>query len=277
MYNPYHRHAKSVPSSIQGVPDPILKERHPLFDIIYWTTVATYLFVYPPSTQAKISHPRYHRSSFPFLLKILVTYLDITDRNLLCYCSFPEKVWRMTSNGTFISFYMKVNGKSVWCHSGRCHCPLINYVYKYRQRRNQKLTAESARTNLSIALCSVQKVMKVKFTIRHFFILEDLYGLCHTYKYTLLQKKRNFSEPIFPDDPGSLTLTPGHVYTTINLSTLFPKRNAPFHAAFLLKKSVDLCICEVVILGVWQAHKLCGIPLPQNFLFPKGVCTKFNV
>ncbi len=30
--------------------------------------------------------------------------------------------------------------------------------------------------------------------------------------YTLLQKKRNFSEPIFPGDPGSLTLTPGHVH-----------------------------------------------------------------
>ncbi len=51
--------------------------------------------------------------------------------------------------------------------------------------------------------------------------------------YTLLQKKRNFSEPIFPGDPGSLTLTPGHV-----LSTLFPKRNATFHAACLLKKSL---------------------------------------
>ena len=31
-------------------------------------------------------------------------------------------------------------------------------------------------------------------------------------RYTLLQKKRNFSEPIFPGDPGSLTLTPGHVH-----------------------------------------------------------------
>ncbi len=30
--------------------------------------------------------------------------------------------------------------------------------------------------------------------------------------YTLLQKKHNFSEPIFPGDPGSLTLTPGHVH-----------------------------------------------------------------
>ncbi len=30
--------------------------------------------------------------------------------------------------------------------------------------------------------------------------------------YTLLQKKRNFSETIFPGDPGSLTLTPGHVH-----------------------------------------------------------------
>ncbi len=30
--------------------------------------------------------------------------------------------------------------------------------------------------------------------------------------YTLLQKKRNFSEPIFPGDPGLLTLTPGHVH-----------------------------------------------------------------
>ncbi len=30
--------------------------------------------------------------------------------------------------------------------------------------------------------------------------------------YTLLQKKRNFSEPIFPGDPGSLTLAPGHVH-----------------------------------------------------------------
>ena len=30
--------------------------------------------------------------------------------------------------------------------------------------------------------------------------------------YTLLQKKRNFSEPIFTGDPWSLTLTPGHVH-----------------------------------------------------------------
>ncbi len=30
--------------------------------------------------------------------------------------------------------------------------------------------------------------------------------------YTLLQKKCNFSEPIFPGDPGSLTVTPGHVH-----------------------------------------------------------------
>ena len=30
--------------------------------------------------------------------------------------------------------------------------------------------------------------------------------------YTLLQKKRNFSRPIFPGDPGSLTLNPDHVY-----------------------------------------------------------------
>ncbi len=30
--------------------------------------------------------------------------------------------------------------------------------------------------------------------------------------YTLLQKKRNFSGPIFPGDPGTLTLPPGHVH-----------------------------------------------------------------
>ncbi len=30
--------------------------------------------------------------------------------------------------------------------------------------------------------------------------------------YTHPQKKRSFSEPIFPGDPGSLTLTPGHVH-----------------------------------------------------------------
>ncbi len=30
--------------------------------------------------------------------------------------------------------------------------------------------------------------------------------------YTVLQKKRNFSEPIFLGDPGSLTLTPGHAH-----------------------------------------------------------------
>ncbi len=29
--------------------------------------------------------------------------------------------------------------------------------------------------------------------------------------YTLLQKKRNFSEPIFPGDPGSADLIPGYV------------------------------------------------------------------
>ena len=69
--------------------------------------------------------------------------------------------------------------------------------------------------------------------------------------YTLLQKKRNFSEPIFPSDPGSLTLTPGHVHFVnrffthcyqehwqneihykVHLSTLFPKETQ------LSKKSV---------------------------------------
>ncbi len=35
----------------------------------------------------------------------------------------------------------------------------------------------------------------------------------HGLIYTVLQKKRNFSEPIFPDDPGSLTLT-RVMYTT---------------------------------------------------------------
>ncbi len=31
-------------------------------------------------------------------------------------------------------------------------------------------------------------------------------------EYTLLQKKRNFSGPIFPGDPWSMTLTPGHLH-----------------------------------------------------------------
>ncbi len=31
--------------------------------------------------------------------------------------------------------------------------------------------------------------------------------------YTLLQKKRNFSEPIFPGNPGSLTLTPVVIFS----------------------------------------------------------------
>ena len=35
---------------------------------------------------------------------------------------------------------------------------------------------------------------------------------CTIQKYTLLQKKRNFSEPIFPRDPGSLIMTLGHVH-----------------------------------------------------------------
>ncbi len=33
-----------------------------------------------------------------------------------------------------------------------------------------------------------------------------------TTMYTLLQKKRNFSEPIFPGDSGSLTVTLGRVH-----------------------------------------------------------------
>ncbi len=45
--------------------------------------------------------------------------------------------------------------------------------------------------------------------------------------YTLLQKKRNFSEPIFPVDPWSLTLTPGHVLQSSSIYTL-PKKKCNF-------------------------------------------------
>ena len=55
--------------------------------------------------------------------------------------------------------------------------------------------------------------------------------LCHRHRlfYSKLEKipvilrllytlffKRNFSEPIFPGDPGSLTLTPGHVHFVLS-------------------------------------------------------------
>ncbi len=40
--------------------------------------------------------------------------------------------------------------------------------------------------------------------------------------YALLQKKRNISEPVFPGDPGSLTLT---LHYKVHLSTLFPRGN----------------------------------------------------
>ena len=45
--------------------------------------------------------------------------------------------------------------------------------------------------------------------------------------YTLLQKKRNFSGPIFSGDPGSLTLTPGHVLQCSSIYTL-PKKKCIF-------------------------------------------------
>ncbi len=57
-------------------------------------------------------------------------------------------------------------------------------------------------------------------------------------KYTLLQKKHNFSESIFPADPGSLTLTPGHVHfvNTLQSSSIYTlpkkKRNFPCCVSF---------------------------------------------
>ena len=68
--------------------------------------------------------------------------------------------------------------------------------------------------------------------------------------YTLLQKKRNFSELIFPGDPGSLTLTPGCVHftllpralakcNTLQSSSIYTLHST-FHAAFLLKLSVHV-------------------------------------
>ncbi len=66
------------------------------------------------------------------------------------------------------------------------------------------------------------------------FQLENVY---RTGYYTLSQKKRRFNSPIFPVDPGSLTLTQGHVnfvkWSYVNDTrchvhwyTLLPKRNA---------------------------------------------------
>ncbi len=43
-----------------------------------------------------------------------------------------------------------------------------------------------------------KSIFKLKYTIN--------------FTYILLQKKCNFSEPIFPGDHGSLTLTPGHAH-----------------------------------------------------------------
>ncbi len=85
-----------------------------------------------------------------------------------------------------------------------------------------------------------------KIELQNFVLMRRPYS---PWLYTVLQKKRNFSEPIFPGDPGSLTLTPGHVHFVkwfykVHLSTIFPKRNATFHAAFLLKKSVLISVFQ---------------------------------
>ena len=53
--------------------------------------------------------------------------------------------------------------------------------------------------------------------------------------YTLGQMKRTFSEPIFPGDQEHWQ---NEIRYKVHLSTLFPKGNATFHAAFLLKNSV---------------------------------------
>ncbi len=54
---------------------------------------------------------------------------------------------------------------------------------------------------------------ELKVGLPRFNIQRHLQGHCDIMvvldQYTLLQKKRNFSEPIFAGDPGSLTLTPG--------------------------------------------------------------------
>ncbi len=47
-------------------------------------------------------------------------------------------------------------------------------------------------------------------------IENQFYHVCTVVQiYTLVQKKRNFSEPIFPGDPRSLTLAPSHVHCNI--------------------------------------------------------------
>ncbi len=66
---------------------------------------------------------------------------------------------------------------------------------------------------------AVQLLLKILYPVYVYGPVHcnGLHAFYHVYRfvvihYTLLQKKRNFSGPIFPGDPGSLTLTPGHVH-----------------------------------------------------------------
>ncbi len=69
-------------------------------------------------------------------------------------------------------------------------------------------------------------------------------------EYTQSQKKRTMNSLASPCDPGSSSSHPSQIIfdhrnlNKVHLSTLFPKRNATFHGAFLLRLSVHQYISE---------------------------------
>ena len=96
-------------------------------------------------------------------------------------------------------------------------------------------------------------------------------------QYTLLQKKRNFSEPIFPGDPGSLILTPGHVtksickmkYTTKFIYLHSSQRETKLSMLRFFWRRV------YAILRLKQVAKYFLVSLEAKIFAPSGMSTYF--